>query len=104
MYPGVFQAMAQKISNEMVNSHANEEPVPYKVRLGMSLFLGQPIDGTMNAASIMAAQPKPPQNPQQPQGGGQKMPGRKGASSLGKSTSQYNTPGQTAERDRASRE
>lgn len=102
MYPGVYQSMAQKLSNDMISTASEEHPIPYKIRMGVSMFLGQPVDSTMTPASIMAAQPKPnaPQMPNQQQ----PMHGRKGASSLGKSNNQYRTPGQAAESDRASRD
>ena len=46
---------------------AKGNPIDYKVRLGLSIFLAQPLDSTMNPMSIMAAQPKssapmPPQS------------------------------------------
>jgi hypothetical protein len=104
MYPGLYERMTQKLSNEMINRKADDEAVPYKVRTGISLFLGQPVDSTMTPAAIMAAQPQP--KPQQaPQGQGSAQNGGKGKpSALKKMPSMYQTPGQAAAKDRADRE
>lgn len=102
MYPSVYQQMAQKLTEQMSTQHAGEAPIPYRTRMGLSLFLGQPMDSTMTPSSIVAAQPKPVQPKQTDQNA--PMKGRKGSGSLGKSNSTYNTPEQSAERDRASRD
>lgn len=100
MYPSLYKSMAQKMANELTKQHSDEEPIPYKTRLGISLFLGQAIDSTMTPASIMAAQPQPkPQQQGQAQG-----KTKKGTSSLGKSNKSYMTPGQSAEHDRSNRD
>lgn len=106
MSPAVYTAIAQKMSNEMINQKAGDEPIPYKTRLGISLFLGQPMDSTMQPASIQATQmvfqQKAQRQSQQPQGkvGG----GKKGSSNLGKSNASYKTATQAAEGDRGNRD
>lgn len=96
MYPAIYKQMAQKLSNQMINAHEGEDAVPYKTRMGLSLFLGQPIDTSMTPQSIMAAQPQPQATPQQPQG----KP-KKSTSTLGKETNkEYMTAGQSAEANR----
>lgn len=67
MYPKLYASLQQKITTYMVEHVAKGETVPYETRLGLSLFLQQALDSTMKPASIMAAQPAPQQNPQQPQ-------------------------------------
>lgn len=101
MYPSMYQAMSQKLTNDMLSAKNKDIPIPYKTRVSMSLFLGQPLDTSMSPQSIMAAQPAP-QPPQQPQG--QPMKGRKGKSAIDKVASSYKTPSQTAESDRSSRD
>lgn len=101
LYPEVYQKMAQKLTNEATNQHANEEPIPYKTRMGVSLFLGQPMDSTMTPSAIIAAQPVPKPSPQQQQAQGA---GGKSMKLLGKTNKSYMTPTQTAESDRANRE
>lgn len=101
MYPQLYKRMIAKLSNQMLQTHDNEELIPYKTRMGLSLFLGQAMDSSMQPASIMAAQPKPKEQPQQPN---MPMKNRKGTNSLGKSNKSYRTPGQASEEDRANRD
>lgn len=101
MFPALYAKMSQNIANEMTSHHSDEEPIPYKTRIGLSLFLGQPVDATMSPQSILAAQPMPKAPPQQMQ---DKGAGGKSMKSLGKSTNSYRTPTQTAENDRAKRD
>ncbi len=102
MYPSLYKDMVQKITNEMASMHSDDEVIPYKTRMGISLFMGTPVDNTMLPSSIQAAQPKPQMAPQQqgqrPKGGGHSM------KSLGKSNNSYQTPLQAAQQDRSSRE
>jgi len=100
MFPGLYQQMSNKLTNMVADQHGAEEPIPYKTRIGISLFLGQPLDATMSPASIQAAQPLPMQGPQQPQ---QKPKAKNAPSALGKNIESYQTPLQGAESDRSSR-
>lgn len=100
MYPSTYQNIAQKLTNEMTTNVAGEEPIPYKTRIGLSLFLGQPLDSSMTPQAIMAAQPQPKQPPPPQQGGS------KGGSvkALGKSNSNYMTPNQSSEAHKAQKD
>lgn len=101
MYPSLYTSMKQKIMNSLVGAKASEEPVPYRTRMAMSMFLGQPMDSSMQAQNIIAAQPMPKMPPQQPTG----MPKKQESTSkLGKTTSNYMTPNQAAESHRQSKE
>lgn len=99
MYPALAQVMVQKVTNEMANRKADQGVIPYKTRIGMSLFLGQPMDSTMQPTSIQAAQPIP--KPMQPQ---QDMKPKKTEKLGSKSNNLYKTPSQAAESDRGSRD
>jgi len=102
MYPALYKSMVQKLSNAMISRHSDEETIPYKTRIGLSLFIGQPVDGSMAPNSILAAQPMP-QQPQAPQQGAKG--GKKGSmKDVGKSNKSYMTPNQSAEADRTSRD
>lgn len=100
MYPALYARTAQKLSNDMI--HASEQGVliPYKTRLGISLFLGQPVDSSMQPMSIQSAQGTfaPTQSPQ----GGGATPAdgskitAKAGTSLEKGAKSYQTPGQQA--------
>lgn len=100
LYPGLYNELIQKLTNEMTSLHADNETIPYKTRVSLSLFLGQPLDVSMQPMSIQAAQPKMGAG-QQPQ---QAAP-PKGSSTknLGKLNKSYQTPLQASEADRATR-
>lgn len=100
LYPELYAQMKTKMTNEMMTAHDKGIVIPYKTRIGVSLFLGQAMDSTMLPSSIQAAQPI--QGGQQPQG--QQPKGSKGAvSKLGKSNDSYRTLSQDAAADRSSR-
>lgn len=99
MYPALYKSMAQKLTNEIATMQADDEAIPYKTKLGMSLFLGQPLDNSMQPMSILNAQPKPAQPTQQPE-----KPKGSDVKKLGKDTKSYRTPEQAAEYDKASRD
>lgn len=102
MFPSIYSSMADKLTNELAGHDPEKAPIPYKTRMSLSLFLGQPLDNSMQPMSIIAAQPKPKAPPPPMQGGAK---GGKGApSKLGKSNSSYNTPNQAAEQDRSKRD
>lgn len=99
MFPAVYNDMAQKIQANMIDMHDKDKLIPYRTKIGISMFLGQPLDASMSPDSIMSAQPAPkqPQQPQAPQG-------KKGSTKeLGKSNSTYMTPNQAAEEHKSSR-
>lgn len=72
IYPSLYARTSQKLMNNLIETTNKGVNIPYKTRLGLSMFLGQPLDSTMTPEGIMSAQPKlgqPSQQPQQ-QGGG----------------------------------
>lgn len=101
MYPALYTHMNQLINNHMINQHSEDEPIPYKTRMGISLFGQHPMDASMTPMGIQMAQPKPqapPQQTEQPKGSA-----KKSQSSLSKVPSNYQTSTQQAESDRSSR-
>lgn len=56
MYPSLYSKISQKLTEQMISATAKEEAIPYHTKMGLSLFLGQPLDSTMTPASIMASQ------------------------------------------------
>lgn len=99
LYPSLYPKLSGYITNTIAAQKANEEPIPYKTKMGLSLFLGQPLDSTMSPQAIISAQPKPKATPQQAP-----VKNKRGTASLGKSNKNYMTPNQSAESDRSSRE
>lgn len=96
MFPGIHQALSSKISQEMTSTLSKGDVIPYKTRMGISLFLGQPMDSTMTPSSIIAAQPQPVPQQQPPQT-------KKGTAKLGKNNDLYKTPLQASESDKATK-
>lgn len=101
MYPSLQKQFTTNLLDQVTNMHANDQDVPYKTRMSISLFLGQPLDSSMKPESIIAAQPKPRPSMQQP--GGMGKP-KRGTASLGKAPNAYKTTSQAAEGDRSSRD
>ncbi len=95
MYPGLAKDMASKLSNTMM---AHDGSIPYKTRISLSLFLGQPLDSTMTPEAIQATQrvfaPKPMIQQGQPK---QHKPS---PSKMNKTAQSYQTPLQSAEQDK----
>ncbi len=73
--PTIYKRLTQTLGQQIVDMKASDEPIPYRTRMGLSLFLGRPLDSTMLPSSIQAAQP-PPQMPMAQQGAPQ---GNKGS-------------------------
>lgn len=96
MYPNVYNRLSTRINEQIVEQTHKGKIIPYKTRIGLSIFLGRPLDSTMTPAAIIDAQPKPEQAPPTQTGmakgyqakGIQKLPG------------QYQTPEQAREAHR----
>ena len=54
MYPGLYKSIKTKLGEELINLKTKGEDLSYKHALSLSLALGQPLDGTMTAESMMA--------------------------------------------------
>jgi hypothetical protein len=102
MYPNLYNKFAQRLTSEMTEAISKGKAIPYNTRMGLSLFLGQPLDSTMTPASIVAAQPQPPQ-PQAPTGAAPGERPKHSMKALDKAPNQYRTPDQ-ARAARAGRE
>lgn len=99
MYPALYSQFANRLSNEMIKNNSDSERIPYKTRMGLSLFLGQPIDSSMNPMSIQSAQPQPRQQPPVSQPQPKSKP-----SALGKINKTYMTPTQSREFSRQTKD
>lgn len=94
MYPNLYSRYATKLTAEMTDALSKGVVIPYKTKLGLSQFLGQPMDSTMTSESILAAQPQPAQPPQAPPG---TKPGegvKHSTTGISKLPAQYNTQDQ----------
>lgn len=50
--PGLYARMSQKLFNEMTEHVSKGNMVSYPTRIGMSMFLGQPLDASMQPSTI----------------------------------------------------
>ena len=102
MHPAMYTAISQKLTEEMNNAISKGQEIPYKTKMGLSLFLGQAMDSTMTQQGIQAAQPKPPmaqpQTPMQPASNP-----KRSTKDLPKMPNMYKTATQAAEADRNTR-
>lgn len=103
MWPKYYQLSIQHLANATSNHVADEHPIPYKTRMGLSLYMGQAMDSSMHPQNIQAAQTAlmPQSNQSQTQNG---KPTKGSASKLGKTNSMYKTATQAAETDRSDRD
>lgn len=93
--PNMYNQMVEKVQHQMMDSVNDETHIPYKTRLGLSLFMGQTLDSTISPQAIQAAQPQLPPPPSQG------MPTRKGnMKDLGKIGSMNQTPQQSRQANR----
>lgn len=97
LYPALHPKLAQSLTNAMIDHRQKGGSIPYRTKVGLSIFMSQPMDASMTSQAIMAAQSTflPKQQPQSPT----KAPSASSTRSLSKMSSQY----QTAEQSRAAR-
>lgn len=58
VYPSLYNNMKQAVTEKLVNytSTKNVSELPYKTKLGLSMFLGQNLDSTLSAQNILQSQ------------------------------------------------
>ena len=93
MYPALRAQMGDKLQAELIEAVGRGQIIPYATKIGLSAFLGQPLESSLQPQAIQAAQPQPTPQPQQGQ------PPRK-SNTLHKLPTSYQTPGQARSRDR----
>lgn len=93
LYPGLYSRMSQKMLNEIVDVKAKGETLNYNTVLGMSMFMGQALDSSIQPQVIMANQMSGPSAQQAPSGMPQgKVPHK--VEKLDKLYVDYQTPNQ----------
>lgn len=93
MYPSLYARLSSKVMDNMTDAISKGDTIPYNTRLGLSLFLGQPLDSTMTPQGIISAQPKPPQ-PQQESATQTEQRPKHSMTALNKLPGSYQTPDQ----------
>lgn len=67
MYPALYGRMQQKLTEELTSKLTNGKTLPYATKMGLSSFMGMPLDASMAPAAIASTQPKPNAQPLSPQ-------------------------------------
>lgn len=99
VYPTLYSSMRQAVASQMADAVTSGTKVPYSTRLGVSLFLGEPVDNTLSPQSINTVQMSFITNAARPQPGQPALAGgrKKGSSlALSKVGQEYSTPEQAA--------
>lgn len=102
MYPSLYTKLSQKITSQMVDSIKRKEEIPYQTKIGLSLFLGQPLDSTMTPQAIMAIQARHMSPTARPEGTDQpaRAPSASSMKGMSKLPASAQTPGQQREMSR----
>ena len=104
MWPEVHTELSKKMTEHISKQQMDGERPPYRLRQGMSLFMGTALDSTLTPQNIMAAQNVFAQQNAQKQAAGQ-VKNKKGTSSLSKASESYQTQDQAlAKRQTSSRD
>lgn len=56
MYPALYQKLNSKLSDQVIGVIDKKIEIPYKTKLSLSLFMGQPLDSTMTPHGIQSSQ------------------------------------------------
>jgi hypothetical protein len=97
LYPSLYKKMVSQLGEDVIAAKASGSEVPYKTRLGLSRFMGQPLDSTLNQPNILAAMvANAPKMPPQPPNTGKK-PSKLSAAQQEKTNSLYETNTQSAD-------
>jgi len=91
--PAAYTLMQSQLSQALTTHIAKGGSVPYKTRIGMSLFMAQPMDSTLTSSSIQSAQPTGGQ-PQAPVAGAPKQGKKSSTKTLGNIAEAAATPAQ----------
>lgn len=98
MYPALYQRINDKVMHAMIDAQSKGQTIPYKTKVGLSMFMGQPLDSSMSPHSIRTNQGTFVNMPQLQQQGQIKQPSATKMQNLNKLPSAYSTPGQARER------
>jgi hypothetical protein len=100
IYPSLYQKLQNQITEHLIEAGSKGAIIPYRTKIGLSAFLGSPIDTTFTPEAIQAAQPQ--QQNQPPQGAQTGAQPKRSTSALGKMATMAQTPGQARSAERSS--
>lgn len=97
LYPELANHLQQKLTERITKAQVDGEKPSFKVRQGLSMFMGTPLSGEFTPQSIQAAQGVFAQTAQQQATGQPAQKSKKGSSSLTKADSAFLTGTQALE-------
>lgn len=56
MFPALYTKMSNQLVEHLIDVKTDKSLIPYKTKLGVSMFMGQPLDSSMRPAAIIASQ------------------------------------------------
>ncbi len=92
LHPAYLQRAQSKITEQLINHKSEGKQLNYKTKLGLSRFLGTPLDSTMTPQALQAVQGSGMNMPSQPQGGAPQGKQHGQMAKLDKLSSMYSTP------------
>lgn len=98
MYPSLYKQLRNSMVTGLAEAKDKGIAIPYKTRMGLSMFLGQPLDSTLTPMGILSAQPKDGGASRQPaMGSATQAPPASSMKGMDKLPNQYRTPAQARE-------
>lgn len=101
MYPALYSKLSSQLVSNMTDEISKGHTIPYKTRIGLSMFLAQPLDSTMQPMAIISAQPRAPAGDLSASNQGSNPPSASSVKPLQKLPKSYQTPSQARESERA---
>lgn len=56
IYPGLYNKLNLTLNEQLIEAVNKGEQIPYKTRMSLSLFMGQPLDSTLTPQGILSSQ------------------------------------------------
>lgn len=97
LYPELYSHLSKKLTEKISQSQLAKQKPTYKVRQGLSLFLGAPMDSSLSPANIQAAQSTFGPQPSQAAPNTPVTKNKRNTSKLNEAAKQYQTPDQAAQ-------
>lgn len=73
MYPELYRNLQNQLTTQILEQNAKGKKIPYKIRLGASKFIGQPLDTSISPQAVMFSTLPPPTQPMPTAAKSQKM-------------------------------
>lgn len=103
VYPSLFKQLQDRLGMQLAEAASKKVVIPYKTKLGISMFMEQPLDSTLRPEYIQSAQIYQKQQQPQQQTDQLQPPSASSMKGLEKLAKPYMTPGQAREAHRTTK-